>query len=447
MKINNLVFVIDEKNNIIDKPVDTIRPYTDNTNIIYFVGPYTNNQNIEVQFSYPNSTKKADRRQMLLAKNRNNNYILGKDLVKSSKFYFQTVKDYNVWGIEVPVIVLNTIIKNKSSRVAIDFYISDIQPDPRATNYLGTFGSNFSTLKGDLKYPIEDLEIPYIQNGYNITLPTGTKDFYDPRVKKYFKRVNLKFLEDNDFIAIDSYPNIDYIIIKKPEDYINYNSLAYYTNYILADFIPESFSNNLGSFMHIGKIIPNMSGDAFYLGVPPETYTLGEALDYINTLKLYYQIVEEIYIPYTLVEVIEYQEGDYYISDSLNYLSTSTDLTFSFLQSAIWFNDDWVPGNNFLFRSKTNQVPLGVEKGVFDTTLQQVDQDYTEEILNLLAEQQSDIQHLIDAFNALRPNIDYEYRLSLIEEYLVNYEPDEIYIGEFPPQEGSKDKVWFKILN
>lgn len=131
-------------------------------------------------------------------------------------------------------------------------------------------------------------------------LPSGITDTIEEinGVRQLVKRVKENILQASDIVNIStSYPNLDYVEIKKPSDYIYYGKYGASVNTTLFDKYPTKHHDQetWNTVINIGYILGEASNNAFWLGVTKGTYTnLASAQSALTGIKMIYQLSQPV---------------------------------------------------------------------------------------------------------------------------------------------------------
>ena len=147
---NVLQIIYNNDGSLIDKELRSVRAYSNYTNVIQVIAPWDISVLITLDYTLYNHKKIKIQDYSKLAKDINGNYIKGKDVISPLKPYFQTVKDWNVWEVEVSQRALSAISGDRAGRFGISLTVKESSFTSEGVINGGTFGSIKSTTGGDL---------------------------------------------------------------------------------------------------------------------------------------------------------------------------------------------------------------------------------------------------------------------------------------------------------
>ena len=127
---NILQFIYNLDGSLIDKNLTSVRAHSNYMNVIQIIAPWPASDSISVEYTLYNSGMKKLQDHSKLARNASGEALLGKDVIPTGKAYFQTVKEWYVWEIEVGKKALAAISKNYAGKI---WYIFNSKRKP---NYI-----------------------------------------------------------------------------------------------------------------------------------------------------------------------------------------------------------------------------------------------------------------------------------------------------------------------
>lgn len=152
------------------------------------------------------------------------------------------------------------------------------------------------------------------------SLPNGTKDEINLAQGKVIIRTKEKALQATDINRITSSTNVDYVWIRKPDDFAFRGRVTEVGN---SAFILEGYTNYRGGEYDdankVGQIASSAQNNNFYLITAKGTYaTLQEAQTALAGLQLIYQLAEPVEIPIQVSGSLHsYPSGTVYIEPAI----------------------------------------------------------------------------------------------------------------------------------
>lgn len=111
MEFKTSQIIINNDGTIVDKVKAFITATSQYTNYIQVVAPFPGSDSVSISFYLRNARINTYTQYMTLQRDDNQVPLLGLDVVNSSKEYFQTVKDWNVWLVPIGSVALSAIAK------------------------------------------------------------------------------------------------------------------------------------------------------------------------------------------------------------------------------------------------------------------------------------------------------------------------------------------------
>lgn len=143
-------FIYNEVGNLIDSTTDVIRLRNNYTNTIQVLAPFRLETSVKILFKirgyediYVTDIVKPSTDEAGLG-------LKGYQVVDSNKSYYDIIRDWNVWEVNMRRSTLVELIGADTRSLEFKLYFSDIIIDPVAENYVGTFGSNISDTGRDV---------------------------------------------------------------------------------------------------------------------------------------------------------------------------------------------------------------------------------------------------------------------------------------------------------
>jgi len=144
--------IIGLNGSIVDKINGYITATSQFTNYIQVVAPFPDNDSVSINFYLRNARISDYTQYMTLQRDDSNVPLKGRDVVSSSKEYYQAIKDWNVWLVPIEDLALAAISKWHSGTVNVSVTFRSFRnlSIEETGTYIGTFGSRKSITKGDL---------------------------------------------------------------------------------------------------------------------------------------------------------------------------------------------------------------------------------------------------------------------------------------------------------
>jgi len=149
-KISQLV--INTDGSIVEKLKGFITATNQYANYIQVVSPFPNSDSVSINFYLRNARISTYTQYMTLQRDDNQVPLKGSDVISSSKEYYQSTKDWNVWIVPIGSVALAAISKYHAGMVDVSISFRSVRNllIEETGTFMGTFGSRKSTTGGDL---------------------------------------------------------------------------------------------------------------------------------------------------------------------------------------------------------------------------------------------------------------------------------------------------------
>lgn len=188
-------FIFKNDGTFIDAKTEDITASSNFTNKIYFISGVDAGNSIVASMYLNGKTRKINQQRAHLYRDTSGKQIKAKDFIDGELPYFQMVKDYNVWELEISEYTLSSISKRTAGYIHISFGISEVHLDPNAIRYMGTFGNISSTLEGDLPHTAE------VGDYYTCNV----KNYYSSRANRDVQYKEAMYWDGNKWVHANSY--------------------------------------------------------------------------------------------------------------------------------------------------------------------------------------------------------------------------------------------------
>ena len=152
MATNVIQLIYNADGSLLDKVNPFIASNNQAANNIQIIAPFPASDSISVNYYLRNARVTNYTQYLRMLKDTNGNIVYGKDIVDPSKYYYQVVKDWNVWQIPISSKALRAISKYHAGKVDVSITVREYKNflvDETMT-FKGTFGSPKSTTRGDV---------------------------------------------------------------------------------------------------------------------------------------------------------------------------------------------------------------------------------------------------------------------------------------------------------
>jgi hypothetical protein len=121
-------------------------------NVVQVIAPFPDTNSMSINYYLRNARITNYTQYLRLLRDNEDRVLFGKDVVSPERYYYQLVKDWNVWQIPISSKALRAISKYHAGKVDMSLTIREFKNflSNEMINYKGTFGSPYSTTKGDI---------------------------------------------------------------------------------------------------------------------------------------------------------------------------------------------------------------------------------------------------------------------------------------------------------